>query len=199
MLWVCVCVPFSGLSQSKTSTAKSALDLLNSSSFPSNPILSISDHQHYYNTNSSSKFTEAIIPSRFVLSLEYKPTHTTALRLFSVTVSHPPALTHNVASTLVLSSSMTFVYPSSFFVAWRNFTIGQPNQVAVFVDNSEISFCVNGKYVPPVWNTNLWTYSLSSTETKLNFSQHLQQTQNQVGRYFSFLSCTTDFRYICLL
>ena len=174
---------YPGLLQNQAFTSRSTVNLLNSTAYPSSPILSITDHLRYQ-TNSNFSVFEDMIPSRFVLSLEYKPAHNTVLRLFSVTFVNSPALTYNVASTMILSSSVTFVYPSSFFVASRSFASDRSHRVAMLVDNGEISFCINEEYVPSVQNTNLWSYDLSNTDTKLNFSRHLQETKNQVTRDF---------------
>ena len=184
--WVLI-LPHPGLLEINTSTSRSHLNLLDSNLYRSSPILSLTDHLNYQTSPNSSSLSKDMIPSKFVLSLEYKPAHNTALRLFSVTFAHSPDPTYNVASSMILSSSVTFVYPSNFFIALRNFAVDYSHRVVMLVDRGQISFCVNSDYIPPVQNANLWSHDLRNADTKLNFSRNLQETKNQVTNYFDLI------------
>lgn len=149
-----------------------------------NVVLPILDNQKYtalLNNRSLNTTATPRLPAKFLVSFQYWPDVNTVVRLFSVDVQVSPSLQPTTTSTLILSSDMTLLYPSTYFAPWTNITSAAPHQISVMVTNGELSSCVDGLYQPAIWNTNLWKHNLSRADVRLSFSQYLPQLAERVS------------------
>ena len=168
------------LSEQNKSTLQ-FIDFLTSPRLLSDPTLNIVDYSKYSLEQSFTQTTRRSLPPKFIIGFTYKPDINTVLRLFSIENTLPPAQTHTL-STLILSSTVTLVYPSMFFIPWNNITHYTSNHVLLYVNNGELSSCMNGEYLPYVWNTNLWLHNVSTAHLQLSFSKYLREVSDRVRR-----------------
>ncbi len=168
-------------------TSPAHLNLLSDSHLLSNPVFTLLDYNRY--TSSLPRHSidteqlqrqQQTLPPRFIIGFSYKPDINTILRLFSVTLTQPPSQHSQPTSTLLLSSALTLVYSNSFLIPWSNITHTDTNNLLLFVDNGELSYCLNGEYIPHIWNTNLWLHNISNANLHLNFSHHLREVSDRV-------------------
>lgn len=152
---------------SQTNAALPIVDRQRYTAFPSNRSL--------YNT------TAPELPSKFIISFRYWPDINTVVRLFSIDVKVSPSLLPTTESTLILSSDMIVLYPSTYFAPWINISRAASHQISLVVNDGEFSSCVDGLYQPTVWNTNLWRHNLSRADVRLSFSRYLPQLAERVN------------------
>ena len=159
------------------------INLLTDTIILNDPVFSITDYQTYSADLPITETQKRTLPPRFIIGFSYKPDLNTILRLFSIDVVDPPSLHSHTSSALLLSSSsLTLVYPRTFMVPSTNITHLETNDLLLFVNNGELSYCINGEYLPHVWNTNLWLHNVSTSEILLKFNEHLREAADRVSQ-----------------
>lgn len=154
----------------------SFLDLTRDYYFMQDPVLDIVDTVEH---STASPLHHSQIPTRFLITFTYKPDINTVLRLFSVDMTQPPS--HTVTgSTFILSSSLTLVFPLAFYVPVTNISYQESHFMLFYVNNGEISSCVDGHYQSPVSGTDLWSRNARSSSLQLRFSEHLTAIVDRV-------------------
>lgn len=167
------------LSEQFSDNSPTHIDLLTNPHILSNPVFTLTDYHSYPSV--PEDFTRHNLPPRFIIGFGYKPDINTILRLFSINIINPPSLHTNKASTLLLSSSLTLVYESTFMIPWANITHTDTNNILLYINNGELSYCINGHYIPHIWSSNLWLHNISRTNIELEFSHYLREVADRVS------------------
>lgn len=152
------------------------MDLLTNHRFSSDHILHVTSYRNYVfpTVDTIPHMTE--VPEKFVISFSYKPDINTFLRLFSVEVTSPPENTF-IASTLLLSSAVTVIYSRTFYVLQKNITNMDSHHVLMYVNNGEITSCLDGQHSDRMY---LWLPSTNSSHIQLSFSKHIRDVADRV-------------------
>lgn len=154
-------------------------DLLISPDILKNPVYTLTDYKKYSYTQ-SPLLQPLQLPPNFIIGFSYKPDLNTMLRLFTINVIEPPSVKPHLLSSILLSSSLTLVQQRTFTIPWTNFTHTETNDVLLHVRNGELNYCINGKYVPHIYGTNLWLHNISRTNLQLEFNPHLRDVADRV-------------------
>ena len=123
------------------------------------------------------------LPPNFLISFQYWPDANTVIRLLSIEIDDHQSPQPIQSSTLILSSNMTIVYPSSrtYFVPWTNITTTTPHRITLLIANGEFSLCVDNLYQLPLWNTHIWKHNVSRADVRISFTEHLPKLSQSVS------------------